>query len=89
MDAEQLQLIKTHLPAGLFRSILVGEELTEFWEKTPIDPMKDWDLNPHLYIIQVCEEIAQHVAVHTPCTKEDVMLQWLTMAVHNGMFLPK
>lgn len=88
MTPEELKLMKDSLPAPLVQSVLVGEALQEFWQKTPIDPINDWDLNPHLWIQQVCKDIADKVAQEVPCTSEDVMLYWLTMAVYHNMYLP-
>jgi len=40
------------------------------------------DLNPHLHIKAVCAEIAGNIEFYDlECSKEDVMMQWLTIYV--------
>ena len=90
MNTDQLELMRKALPEKLLQSTLIGEALSKFWEETPIKPEEDFDLNPHLYIVHICEQVAQTVIdSHVPCTKEDVMLYWLTMAIYGNMFLPQ
>ena len=46
------------------------------------------DLNPHLIIKYVCEQVAEQVRNEDfTCTTEDVMLVWLTDAVYLGQYL--
>lgn len=88
MTDEEIQFLRQALPVTLFQAVLIEGYLREFWEKTPINPIDDFDLNPHLWIKRICQEIAEKVSRETPCSQEDVMLLWLTMAVYNNMFLP-
>lgn len=82
--------LRKYMNDEFIRSLMIGERLEKFWEDTPIDPDNDWDLNPHLYLKQVSSSIAKDIeGTGVPCTTEDVLLYWLTMAVHQKLFLPK
>ena len=88
MDDFQKKSMKSIEPEFL-QAALINEELKQFWDQSPIDLIEDYDLNPHLYLLRICEDISKRVEVHIPCNKYDVMLYWLTMTVYHNTFVPK
>lgn len=48
-----------------------------------------FDLNPQLTIMKIAHEIATDVKKEVPCYVEDVLLVWLTNAVHYHKWLAK
>lgn len=88
MDQDKKELLQKHMGDKIVQSFLIQEGLRKYLVANPID-WETPDFNPHLHIESVCQEIADQVInENVACTKEDVMLLWLTSAVYGGQFLP-
>jgi hypothetical protein len=86
---DQLKLMQEYMGDEIVKGILIPMKLREYFEKNPLHPDDSLDLNPHLHIKHICAIISQQVIDEgVSCTYEDVMHQWLTIAVFHRELLP-
>lgn len=86
---DQFKLMQQYMGDEIVKGLLIPIKLREYMEKNPFYPEDSLDLNPHLHIKDICVIISQQIIDEgVTCTYEDVMHQWLTIAVFHRELLP-
>ncbi len=79
--------LRVALGDRIYKSLLIGEHLSDVVAANPLSEEDHWDLNPHLNILHLtdkviaaCKEECEELAP----SQQDVLLMWLTMMVYHG-----
>lgn len=87
-DGEKYELLKAYVQGQLsedfVRSALIRDQLETNLSINPLNAKNDYDLNPHLTLEKICQDVAHKVfCFGISCSKEDVMLFWLTTIIYS------
>ena len=83
MEKQTLADLRQALPPESVKSIVIREGMLVHVARAGFCGC---DLNPHLQVVDVVDRVVGYVAEHgISCTREDVMLLWLTACIFDGM----
>lgn len=85
IDQDQKDIMRVSLPEAFFRAKMIEDKLSEYLQEHPLNAKDEIDLNPHLIIDDICDVVSCRVMGDEKiyCTKEHVMLFWLSSIIYG------